>query len=244
MVGNGARSAGTGVGGRHLTILSRPVLCDDIFMSDSLSVDVWADVVCPFCYLGSQQLAQAMERFEHDVAVTHHAFELDPEAPASSDQSLDELLATKYQMPVERARALHRRLEGQGKELGVAFSFDTVRRANSFDAQRLIALASSQSRGEVMSDRLFRAYFSDGMLISDRDQLSSLANEVGVAGVDELWNSDAFVVDVRADEARAHELGISGVPAILIDQRVMVLGAQGVDEITNALREAWASRAA
>jgi predicted DsbA family dithiol-disulfide isomerase len=95
-----------------------------------------------------------------------------------------------------------------------------------------------------MSDRLFRAYFSDGLLISDLDQLGSLAKEVGVADADELWNSDAFVADVRADEARAHELGISGVPAILIDQRVMVLGAQGVEEITDALREAWASRVA
>jgi predicted DsbA family dithiol-disulfide isomerase len=213
-------------------------------MSDSLSVDVWADVVCPFCYLGSQQLARAIEHFAHSVNVTHHAFELDPSAPASSDQSLDELLATKYQMPVERARALHRRLEAQGKELGVDFSFDTVRRANSFDAQRVIALASSQSRGDAMSARLFRAYFSDGLLISDRAQLGSLANEVGVVDVDELWQTDAFVAEVRADESRAHELGISGVPAILIDQRVMVLGAQGVEEITDALREAWASRAA
>jgi predicted DsbA family dithiol-disulfide isomerase len=244
LLDNGAANADAGVRLGHLAILSRRVLCHDISMTDSLSVDVWADVVCPFCYLGSQQLAQAMERFEHDVDVRHHAFELDPSAPASSDQSLDELLATKYQMPVERARALHRRLEGQGKELGVDFSFDTVRRANSFDAQRLIALASSQGRGDAMSDRLFRAYFRDGLLISDRDQLSSLAKEVGVVDADELWNGDAFVADVRADEAKAHDLGISGVPAILIDQRVMVLGAQGVNEISDALREAWASRVA
>ncbi len=213
-------------------------------MSDSLSVDVWADVVCPFCYLGSQQLARAIERFEHSVEVTHHAFELDPNAPASTNQSLDELLATKYQMPVERARALHRRLEGQGKELGVDFSFDTVQRSNSFDAHRVIALASSQNLGDAMSTRLFRAYFSDGVLISDRGQLSSLANDVGVGGVDELWQSDLFVAEVRADETTAHELGITGVPAILIDQRVMVLGAQGVDDITDALRQAWVSRAA
>jgi predicted DsbA family dithiol-disulfide isomerase len=213
-------------------------------MSESLSIDVWADVVCPFCYLGSEQLARAIERFDHSVDVTHHAFELDPNAPASSDQSLDELLATKYQMPVERARALHRRLEGQGKELGVAFSFDTVQRANSFDAHRVIALASSQDLGDAMNRRLFRAYFSDGVLISDRDQLSSLANEVGVVDVDELWNGEEFVAEVRADETTAHDLGITGVPAILIDQRVMVLGAQGVDDIADALRHAWASRAA
>ena len=95
-----------------------------------------------------------------------------------------------------------------------------------------------------MSARLFRAYFSDGLLISDREVLSSLANEIGVVGVDELWRDNSFDADVRADETAAHELGISGVPAFLIDQRVMVLGAQGVDDITDALRQAWASRAA
>jgi predicted DsbA family dithiol-disulfide isomerase len=189
-------------------------------------------------------LARAIVYFEHDVEVTHHAFELDPNAPASSGQPLEELLAAKYQMPVERARVLHRRLEGQGKELGIAFSFDTVQRANSFDAHRLIALASSQSLGDAMSARLFRAYFTDGALISDRAQLSSLASEVGVVDADDLWHSDAFVAEVRADESAAHDLGITGVPAFLIDQRVTVLGAQGADEIADALRQAWASRKA
>jgi predicted DsbA family dithiol-disulfide isomerase len=213
-------------------------------MSNSLSIDVWADVVCPFCYLGSQQLARAIEQFEHDVEITHHAFELDPHAPASSDESLEELLSKKYQMPVEQARAAHRRLEAQGRELGIDFSFEIVRRANSFDAQRLIALAATQNLADAMSTRLFRAYFSDGLLISDREVLGELANEIGVVAVDELWRDDSFDKDVRADETAAHELGISGVPAFLIDQRIMVSGAQGVDNITDALRQAWASRSA
>jgi predicted DsbA family dithiol-disulfide isomerase len=213
-------------------------------MSDHLSVDVWSDVVCPFCYLGARQLAQAIELFEHPVDVTHHAFELDPHAPASVNETLEELLATKYGMPVERAQAINQRLAGQAKDAGLTFVFATVRPSNSFDAHRLIALAASQGLADTMSTRLFRSYFSDGLLISDRETLSTLADQVGVRGVHELWDSVAFVDDVRKDEVDAHALGITGVPAFLIDNRVMVSGAQGVDALAQALREAWATRGA
>jgi predicted DsbA family dithiol-disulfide isomerase len=211
-------------------------------MSDLLTIDEWSDVVCPFCYLGSRQLAQAIEIFGHPVALNHHAFELDPHAPASTNESLDDLLSKKYQMPMEQARAAHRRLHAQGQELGIDFSFDTVRRANSFDAHRLIALASSQGRGDAMATRLFRSYFSDGLLISDRQTLNTLADQVEVRGAQDLWDSEAFVEDVRKDEVDAHNLGINGVPAFLIDQRLMVSGAQGVQAIARALQEAWATR--
>jgi predicted DsbA family dithiol-disulfide isomerase len=213
-------------------------------MSETLSVDVWSDVVCPFCYLGSQQLTQAIERFEHDVTVTHHAFELDPNSPASIAESLEELVATKYQMPVERANALHRRLEAQANEVGLTFNFAIARPANSLDAHRLIALAATQGLSEAMSIRLFRAYFTEGLLISDRAVLSDLAREVGVRDALALWDGEDFVKGVRADEESAHALGINGVPAFVIDQRVMVSGAQGVEAILGALRDAWESRAA
>lgn len=213
-------------------------------MSNALSVDVWSDVVCPFCYLGSQQLTQAIARFEHDVEVTHHAFELDPNSPASFTESLEELVANKYQMPVERANALHRRLEGQASEVGLTFNFAIARPANSLDAHRLIALATTQGLGEAMSTRLFRAYFSEGLLISDREVLDSLATDVGVRDAFTLWDGEDFVKDVRADEEAAHSLGINGVPAFVIDQRLMVSGAQGVEAIVTALRDAWDTRVA
>jgi predicted DsbA family dithiol-disulfide isomerase len=211
-------------------------------MSDLLTVDVWSDVVCPFCYLGTRQLAHAIEIFEHRVDVTYHAFELDPRAPASSDESLEDLLSQKYQMPVEQARAAHRRLHAQGQQLGIDFSFDTVRRANSFDAHRLIALASTQRLASTMSTRLFHSYFSDGLLISDRETLNTLADQVGVRGAPDLWTSNEFVDEVRKDEVDAHTLGINGVPAFLIDQRVMVSGAQGTEALTDALRQTWTTR--
>ncbi len=211
-------------------------------MTTPLAIDVWSDVVCPFCYIGSVQLDQAIELFDHDVDVTYHAFELDPEAPASTDEALDEILAAKYQMPVDQARTMNARLADQAAQLGLALSFETVRRANSLDAHRLIDLATSQGLGEEMRERLFRAYFSDGLLISDHDTLNVLADEVSVNGAPALWESDALVSDVRTDEREAHDLGLHGVPAFVLDRRLLVSGAQGADAIGRALSHAWESR--
>jgi predicted DsbA family dithiol-disulfide isomerase len=210
------------------------------------SIDIWSDVVCPFCYLGSRQLALAIESFEHrdDVVVNHHAFELDPHTPLTLDTSLAQLVADKYAMPVEQAETLHLRLESQAHELGMTWSMASARPTNTFDAHRLIALATTQGLGDEMSERLFAAYFSEGLLVSDHDTLSRLASDVGVTDVSSLWATDAFSMDVRADESAAQDLGVTGVPAILIDNKFMVLGAQGVDKIADVLRRAWERRAA
>ncbi len=210
-------------------------------MSDSFVIDVWSDVVCPFCYLGSRQLAAALETFEHrdEVVVRQRAFELDPSKPDVVGRPLEELIAEKYQIPLERSRELHHRLEAQAASYDMTWSFADAKATNSFDAHRLIALASTQGLGEAMSQRLFAAYFSEGLLISDHDVLSKLARESGVEGAHDLWTSDDFAAEVRADEADAAELGISGVPAMLMDHKFMVLGAQGTDKIADVLRRAW-----
>jgi len=215
-------------------------------MKESLAIDVWSDVVCPFCYLGSRQLDVALGNFEHreHVVVRRHAFELDPSAPRDYGVTLSELLARKYNMPVERARALNEKMEVEAREFGLTWSMGRARPANSFDAHRLIAFAAHQDKGAVMADRLFRAYFSDGLLISDRDTLNTLAEECGVDDARSLWSSDDFSDDVRGDEHRAAELGITGVPSLLVDEKFMVVGAQGSDHLLEVLNRAWARRAA
>lgn len=221
-------------------------LCNDLAVTETLSIDIWSDVVCPFCYLGSRQLILALELFEHrdDVVLNHHAFELDPRTPKNLEGSLTQLVAEKYQIPVERAEALHRRLEAQAHELGMTWSFATARPTNTLDAHRLVALATTQGLGDEMTQRLFAAYFSEGRLISDHEQLSRLAEEVGVTDASSLWATDAFTLNVRADEAAAQELGITGVPAVLVNSKFMVLGAQGVEKLVDVLRRAWERRAA
>jgi predicted DsbA family dithiol-disulfide isomerase len=215
-------------------------------MSEPFVIDIWSDVVCPFCYLGTRQLAEALSHFEHrdDVELRHRAFELDPSSKLHYDASLEELVARKYSMPVSSVQAMHTRMQGEARELGMEWSLGTAQPTNTFDAHRVIALAATQGLANETSERLFRAYFCEGELISDHDALGELASQVGVTGVDELWGDDAFAADVRADEAAAQELGITGVPCLLLDGKFMVVGAQGSHQILDVLRRAWSRRAA
>jgi protein disulfide-isomerase len=215
-------------------------------VTDDFIIDIWSDVVCPFCYLGTRQLAVALDDFEHRDRVTlrHRAFELDPHAKLAYDRPLEELVAAKYATPVSSIRVMHQRLENEARELAMTWSLETAQPTNTFDAHRVIALASTQGLGHEASERLFRAYFCEGELVSDHRRLNELAEQIGVRGVDALWESDAFTDAVRADEAQAQELGITGVPSLLLDSKFMVVGAQGSEQILNALQRAWARRAA
>ena len=215
-------------------------------MSEPFVIDMWSDVVCPFCYLGTRQLAEALSHFEHrdNVELRHRAFELDPTAKLHYDASLEELVAQKYSMPVSSVQTMHLRMQGEARQLGMEWSLGKAQPTNTFDAHRVIALATTQGLGGDVSERLFRAYFCEGELISDHERLSELAGEVGVTGVDELWGGDAFAANVRGDEAAAQELGITGVPCLLLDGKFMVVGAQGSDQILDVLRRAWSRRAA
>jgi predicted DsbA family dithiol-disulfide isomerase len=210
-------------------------------MAPTLGVDIWSDVVCPFFYLGFQQFHEALESFEHreEVTIRHHAFELDPRASAPYSGTLNELLATKYSLPLERAAELNQRVEHSATELGLTWALDRARPTNTFDAHRVIALAAEQGRQEPMLERLFRAYFSDGLLVSDPETLTHLATEVGVEGADEVVRGHDFEESVRRDEALAAERGITGVPALIFDERIHVSGARGTDVMLLALRDAW-----
>lgn len=214
-------------------------------VNENLLIEIWSDVVCPFCYLGSRQVTDALNHFEHrDKVVIHRrAFELDRNTPVHSERSLVELVAQKYSMPVERVHNMHARIEDEARELGMEWFMDAAQPTNSFDAHRVIALGSRQGLGSEIAERLFRAYFCDGQLISDHQCLNALALEVGITGVDELWSSEVCTEEVRADENAAEELGITGVPCLLLDGKFMVVGARGTDEILDVLRRAWDRRA-
>ncbi len=215
-------------------------------MKDRMYVDLWSDVVCPFCYLGSHHLSEALGTFAHAdrVTVRRHAFELDPRAELNTGAPLAEILARKYSISVERALELNDRVERQARELGMQWSLDRARPTNTLDAHRLIAFAATQVLGEQMSERLFTAYFSEGELVSDHFLLDRLAEQVGVVGTDRLWLSDAYVSSVRQDEQAAEELGISGVPSFLVDGTFMLAGAQGADQVLRVLERAWNRREA
>ena len=213
-------------------------------MSVPLVLDLWADVVCPFCNLGRHQLADALARFEHadEVVLIHRAFELDPSLPAVPALSNPEMLAEKYSISLEQVAEMHARLEAQAATHGMTWSLAATRPANTFDAHRLIAFAATQGRAEAMLDALYHAHFSEARLVSDHAVLDEIAKAVGVTGSAELWSGDDFAGEVRRDEARASQLGLRGVPALVLDSAFLVSGAQGADAFYEALNRAWARR--
>jgi len=211
-----------------------------------MRIDVWSDVVCPWCWLGKARLEKALAAFPHGqhVEVVFRSFELDPGAPKERDISTNEMLAKKYGLRPAQIAAMHERIRGMGLADGVEFRFDRTRTSNTFDAHQIIHLASAEGRQKMMLDRLFRAQFYEGVRIGDRGELVRLATESGLerAGVDAALDDQRFAPAVRDDEAQAHALGISGVPFYVVDGRFGVSGAQSVEVLRRVFDEAWARR--
>lgn len=213
-------------------------------MSAPFLIECWSDLTCPFCYLGHRRLDLALEQFAHgdNCVVVPRAFELDPRARDHYAQPLVELLAHKYAMPIDRASEFHHQLELQAAALGMQWSMALCRPSNTFDAHRLVAYAATIGRARETLGRLFHAYFSDGRLLSDRATLVGIGDELGLAGVADVLASDAYGVDVRADEADADERDIAGVPHMIVDGKFTVAGARDVGELVDVLERAWRRR--
>ena len=207
-----------------------------------MKIEIWSDVVCPWCYIGKRRLEGALaglEELADDVEVVWRSFELDPSAPAEPEDELDEALAGKYGMSVEEAREMMVHMTRTGAEEGLEFNFDRARGGNTLDAHRVLHFAAAHGLQSVMKERLFRAYMTEGRAIADRGELARLAGEVGLDAEEAraMLESDRFVEEVRRDEARARELGIRGVPFFLIDERGAVPGAQPAHLLREALRK-------
>jgi predicted DsbA family dithiol-disulfide isomerase len=210
----------------------------------NLSVDVWSDIACPWCYVGKRRLEAALAGFPHseNVTIVWHAFELDPAAPAVRDasQSYAERLAKKYGTGVARAEEMLKTMTETAAKDGLDFHFERVQAGNTFDAHRLIHLAHERGKQDAVKERMLRAYMTEGEPIGDRDALVRLAAEAGLDAEEAHTTlvTDAYAADVRADEDQARALGISGVPFFVIGG-YGVSGAQPADALRSVLTRAW-----
>jgi predicted DsbA family dithiol-disulfide isomerase len=200
-------------------------------------IDIWSDVICPWCYLGSRRLDAALERLgRDDVEIRWHAFQLDPGAPPGS-QDLRAALERKY--GPGSFDAMTDRLTALGAAAGIDYRFDLARRVNTFDAHRILAWAATRPGGQgLLVERLFLAYFTEGADVSDHATLTRLVEATGGddVGAAAVLAGEEFGDEVRADVAAARARDISGVPAFVVDDRVMIPGAQDVDTFVNVLR--------
>jgi predicted DsbA family dithiol-disulfide isomerase len=209
-----------------------------------VQVEVWSDVVCPWCYIGKRRLEAAIERFEHgdEVEVVWRSYELNPKARPVSDGLYVERIAQKYGVSTEQAIAMNDRVTRIAEDEGLHYRFDIARPGNTLDAHRVIHLAADHGLQGAAKERLLSAYQCEGEPIGDRSTLVRLAAEVGLDGpeVAAMLESDRFVAEVRADEAAADDLGVTGVPFFVMGRKGAVPGAQDVDTMLLVLERAWA----
>ena len=209
-----------------------------------MNVEIWSDVVCPWCYIGKRRFEAALARFPHreQVEVVWRSFELDPTLPADAGPA-DEELARRRGLTLPEARAMHEETERMGAGMGIRFDFARARRGNTFDAHRVLHMAQAEGRGTAVLDRLLAAYFAEGEPIGDRDALARIAGSGGLdpAAVSEMLAGDAYAAEVRADEREAAALGITAVPFFVIDRRFGLAGAHPADTIREAVAQARAA---
>ncbi|HEU5346458.1 MAG TPA: DsbA family oxidoreductase [Ktedonobacterales bacterium] len=210
-----------------------------------MNVEIWSDVVCPWCYIGKRRLEQALAQFSQRNAVNirWRSFELDPDAPERVEGTLDERLAQKYRTTKQQAAQMNARVSGIAAADGLDYHLDQAKPSNTFNAHRLLHLALKRGVQGDLKERLLRAYFTEGQPIGDCDTLVRLATEAGL-DADEARATlagDDYAEDVRADEERAASFGITGVPFVVIDERYGVSGAQPTEVFLNALQTAWAA---
>jgi predicted DsbA family dithiol-disulfide isomerase len=211
-----------------------------------LTVEIWSDVACPFCYIGKREFEAALARFPHrdSVAVVWKSFELAPDAPPRLGQDTYTMLAGKYGMSVEEARQRVAGVAERGRTVGIPFNFDAVVNGNTFDAHRLLQLAKRHGKGDAAEERLFKAYFVESAALADLATLKRLAAEIGLdAGEVERVLAGTELADaVRLDEYEAQQFGIRGVPFFAIDRKYAISGAQSAEHFLGALEQAWKER--
>ena len=211
----------------------------------AVQIDVWADVVCPWCYIGKRRLEQAIAESAHpaDVTVTYHAFELDPHAPRGDGSTVLQWLADRYGTDLAGAREIAERPATIGRPDGVDIEVDRQLRASSFDAHRLVALGLAQGGHALQAavlERMFSAHFTEGRPIDDIETLQRLGAEAGLDGrrVSAVLAGEEYSAEVRADEEAARDIGITGVPFYVGNRKVGLSGVHTVEVLGRLIESA------
>lgn len=210
-----------------------------------MQVEIWSDIVCPWCAVGKARFETALASFPHRDAVTlrWRSFELDPSAPRVVEGDYAQRLADKYGTGLPGARQMIEQMTATAAEEGLEFRFDRVRPGNTFDAHRLLHLAADRGLQHDLKARLLAGYLTEGEPIGEHEALQRLAVQAGLDEVEvkEVLAADRYADAVRADERQAYAFGINAVPFFVIDRRVGVPGAQPADVLLGVLEEAWRS---
>ncbi|HQF49067.1 disulfide bond formation protein DsbA [Flavobacterium alvei] len=212
-------------------------------MENKLSVQIWSDIMCPFCYIGKRRIEEALSQFEHKdaVAIEWKSFQLDAGFIPSSDDNLAEHLADKYGRDIDWAQTMLENTTQNAKTAGLDFHFEKSVMANSHNAHRLLHLAKKYQLANELKELLFKAYFTDGKDLNNLETLTELGIAVGLEAeiVAQVLHSNAYSQEVKQDIQQAGAIGVQGVPFFVFDNKYAISGAQPTTTFLQTLEKVW-----
>ncbi|WP_179435458.1 DsbA family protein [Microbacterium pseudoresistens] len=218
-------------------------------MSEPISIDIWSDIACPWCYIGKRNLEAGLAATASDddapqVEITFHSFELSPDTPVDFDGDEVDFLAGHKGMPRDQVAKMLANVTGVAKNAGLEYRFDLLKHTNTVKAHELLHIAKAHGLQHEMEERLMSAYFTEGKHVGRIDDLVELAVEVGLdaEATRTALTEETYLPAVRQDQAQAQAYGIQGVPFFVIDGMYGISGAQPADAFAGVLRDVWAQR--
>ncbi|HEY6144023.1 MAG TPA: DsbA family oxidoreductase [Flavobacterium sp.] len=212
-------------------------------MENKLKVQIWSDIMCPFCYIGKRRIEEALSQFEHKeaVAIEWKSFQLDAGFIPSPDDNLAEHLAEKYRKDTDWAQTMLDNMTQNAKTAGLDFHFEKAVLANSHNAHRLLQLAKKHQLANELEEFLFKAYLTEGKDLNNWDTLSQLGIEVGLEAeaIAQVLQSDAYSREVKQDIQEASAIGVQGVPFFVFDNKYAISGAQPATAFLQTLEKVW-----
>jgi predicted DsbA family dithiol-disulfide isomerase len=208
--------------------------------NETVKIEIWSDVVCPFCFVGKRKLEQAIKNLnaEDKVEIIWHSFQLDPDFPADKAYPSAQYLSERKGYPIDQVKAMSNQLVENGKGYGIDFKFDKALIFNTFNAHRLIQWSKTESKSDALKEALMIAYFTDGTNLTEEEKLLEVVNSVGLSTekAKSILDSEEYFEEVRMDIYQAHQLNVRGVPYFLINEKTAISGAQADEVFENALK--------
>lgn len=206
-----------------------------------MTVDIWSDIRCPFCYIGKRKFEQALQQFENkeDVEVTWHSFQLDPDLKTQPEVDVIDYFTKAKGISREQADQMFNRAKEMAAETGLEFNMDSLVVANSFRSHQLLQFAKSKGLGDEIKEALFKAHFTEGKNIDDRQSLIEITTSIGLdkKETEDVLDSERFAYEVKQDEMEAKNIGVQGVPFFVFNNKYAVSGAQAPETFLEVLEK-------
>lgn len=209
-----------------------------------MKVEIWSDVVCPFCYIGKRHLEEALSQFEHtdNIEIVWKSFQLDPDTPENQDNvNLYQYLADRKGVSYEQSVQMHDRVSAMAREAGLDYHFEKAHVSNTFKAHCVIQVAKEKGLGSEAEEALFRAHFTEGKNIASEDVLIEIGTGIGLseAAIREAFTNEHYTQKVQADIFEAQQIGVNGVPFFVFDRKYALSGAQPAEQFLRVLEQSY-----